>query len=192
MEEKKDEQELEQERKNEETKRQVLGTDIPIAAMRFDLKNVKLKIPKVPHTIFGRLMAKDDYFPTAIATFEFDFKRSYLQDRRKVEEQEHVHKSEKAKLDDGSRKEPETLQLPIISSFKMQTADSKEEKFVKIGLLTVRVIGYVTSKAPDNQGKDGGDDRKGKADDGEDEEGDDDQEEEDEDADEDEEAEDEE
>merc|ERR1712217_925988 len=34
--EKKDENEEEEERKREETKRQVLGTDIPIAAMRFD------------------------------------------------------------------------------------------------------------------------------------------------------------
>mmetsp|Transcript_28440 Transcript_28440/g.60308 ORF Transcript_28440/g.60308 Transcript_28440/m.60308 type:complete len:481 (-) Transcript_28440:71-1513(-) len=140
--EKKDEAELEQERKNEETKRSVLGQDIPISAMRFDLKNVKLKIPKVPHTLFGRLMAKDDYFPTAIGTFELEVKRAFLQDRR--EKDELTSRKSKSGKDDGSRKDPETVQIPMMSTTKMATQDSKEEKFVKLGLLTVRIIGYVT------------------------------------------------
>merc|ERR1712194_18032 len=119
-----------------------------------ELKNVKLKIPKVPTTIFGRLMAKDDYFPTAIGTFDFEIKRSSITDKRSGDSE--VKK--KAREDDGSRKDPETLPIPLMSSWKMQAKDSKEEKYVKIGLLTIRVIGYVQEqvhegkqKSPTNQ-----------------------------------------
>ena len=48
----------------------------------FDLKNVKLKIPKVPFTIHGRLMAKDDFFPTVVASFQLQVTKEEVFDRR--------------------------------------------------------------------------------------------------------------
>mmetsp|Transcript_148199 Transcript_148199/g.385086 ORF Transcript_148199/g.385086 Transcript_148199/m.385086 type:complete len:467 (-) Transcript_148199:60-1460(-) len=135
--EKKDENEEEEEKKKEEMKRQVLGDEIPICAMRFDLKNVKMRIPKVPHQIFGRLMAKDDYFPTAIGTFDFQVSRSHLMNKMKDE-------NERKK---GSKKEkdlPETMRIPLYSSWKVKDSDNKEEKNVKLGTLTLRLMGYVT------------------------------------------------
>jgi len=144
--EKKDEAEEEEERK-EETKRHILGKEIPIHAMRFDLKNVKLKVPKIPHTIFGRLMAKDDYFPTAIGTFRFEIERSMLQDRR-----QHANIKKKKQRDEGGRTEPQILPIPLMSSGKMQTKELRQESFVKLGQLTIRVIGYITDgKGPETE-----------------------------------------
>merc|ERR1719214_437622 len=88
--------------------------------MRFDLKNVKIKVPKVPHQIFGRLMAKDDYFPTAVATFDFKIDRSILQDRRPLDDQEKAKEKTGGGKDDGSRKEPEAIGIPIYSAMKME------------------------------------------------------------------------
>jgi len=133
--EKKDENDEEEEKKKEEMKRQVLGDDIPICAMRFELKNVKMRIPKVPHQIFGRLMAKDDYFPTAIATFDFQVNRSHLMNKMKEESNRKKGKKEKEL--------PETLRIPLYSSWKVKDGDSKEEKNIKLGTLTLRLMGYV-------------------------------------------------
>lgn len=131
--EKKDEQQEEDERKKEETKRKVLGDEVPIAAMRFELKNVKIKVPRVPHTIFGRLMAKDDYFPTAIGTFDFEVTKKYLQNKLSNK---------------GNHKEqelPATLSIPLMSSWKMRTGNDSES-FQKIGILTIRLMGYVSDE----------------------------------------------
>lgn len=138
-----DEEEEEEERRREEAKKQAFGGNlVPIAAMRFDLKNVKMKIPKVPHTLFGRLMSKDDYFPTALGIFECEVKKGYISDRRKNKE----------KHGNDDRTDPETLALNVMSAWKMtvtrkdnRTGDEvEEEQFIQIGTLTVRLIGYVT------------------------------------------------
>ena len=50
-----------------------------------DLKNVKLKIPKVPFTIRGRLMAQDTFFATVVAVFQLDISKGHLQDMREAE-----------------------------------------------------------------------------------------------------------
>jgi len=134
--ERKDENEEEEEKKKEEMKRQVLGDEVPIAAMRFELKNVKLKIPKVPHQIFGRLMAKDDYFPTAIGTFDFQVTRAHLQNRMTDE-------SERKKGNKNEKDLPATLRRPFYSSWKATQPDGKEDH-VKLGTLTLRLMGYVT------------------------------------------------
>lgn len=127
----------EEAKKKEELKRQVLGDQIPICAMRFELKNVKLKVPKVPHQVFGRLMAKDDYFPTAIGTFSFQVTKSHLQNRMKdIEERSKGNKREKEL--------PETMRIPMHSAWKMRSQDGKEETFAQIGTLTMRLMGYVT------------------------------------------------
>merc|ERR1712190_708869 len=104
----------------------------------------------------------------------------------------------KGREDDGNRKDPETIPIPLMSSWKMQAKDSQEQKYSKIGLLTVRVIGYVqeTQKDKDRaeqpKGKasvkrasaaDGGGDAGGDEEDDEDEDEDDDDEEEDQDED---------
>ena len=87
----------------------------------FDLKNVKLKIPKVPFTIHGRLMAKDDFFPTVVATFELEMTKDEVFDRR------------------GNQtvsKNPDFIDLPLIRAWK---GDGPEE----IASLSLRYIGYV-------------------------------------------------
>eukprot|EP00928_Gymnodinium_smaydae_P071318 TRINITY_DN54942_c0_g1_i1.p1 TRINITY_DN54942_c0_g1~~TRINITY_DN54942_c0_g1_i1.p1 ORF type:complete len:448 (+),score=136.03 TRINITY_DN54942_c0_g1_i1:101-1444(+) len=127
--------------KKEEAKK-ILGADIPICAMRFNLKNVKLKIPKTPHTIFGRMMARDDYFPTTVGTFEIEVLKSHLQDRRNIDPAE--KRREKNGKDDGSRTEPETLALPMYSSSASIGGDAKDKKLQKVGLLTLRLLGYIT------------------------------------------------
>lgn len=141
-----DEEEEEEERRREEAKKQAFGGNlVPIAAMRFDLKNVKMKIPKVPHTLFGRLMSKDDYFPTALGIFECEVKKGFVADRRK-------NKDPKEKNTNEDRTDPETLALEVKSAWKMtvmhkdpRTGDEVEvEQFITIGTLTIRLIGYVT------------------------------------------------
>merc|ERR1712113_177547 len=102
----------------------------------------------------------------------------------------------KGREDDGARKDPETIPIPLMSSWKMQAKDSQEQKYSKIGLLTIRVIGYVQETQKDKDraeqpkgkvsvkkanGADGGGDEE----DDEDEDEDDDDDEEDEDEDED-------
>ena len=71
--------------------------DQALCKINFDMKNVKMKIPKVPFTIHGRLMAKDDFFPTAVANFELAITKAHLQDRR----------------DSNSPKNPEAVDLPL-------------------------------------------------------------------------------
>jgi len=132
----------EEEKEREQIKHQVIGQfgqDVPIAAMQFALKNVKLKVPKIPQTIFGRLMAKDDYFPTAVGTFSFEVTRQMLQDRRTIDSNQRVRKEE-----DFPQKDPVRLALPVTSSWKVQL-DRKQEKkdFIKIATLTIRLLGYV-------------------------------------------------
>lgn len=144
---KKVEDEDEEERKKEETKRAVLGDEIPIRAMRFELKNVKLKVPKIPHQIFGRLMAKDEYFPTAIGTFDFNVTKGHLQNRMKDPD-------ERKKGNKKEKELPETMRIPMYSSWKARTKDSKEETYIKIGTLTIRLMGYVTeSTKAERQGQ---------------------------------------
>lgn len=167
-----DEEEEEEEKRKEEAKKQAFGgMPHPIAAMRFDLKNVKLKIPKVPHTLFGRLMAKDDYFPTSIGVFDCEVRRDYLQDRRQTALERRA--KEKAKgvapkddeetAGDGNRSTPLTLQLPVMSAWKIKTTETdaerggtvEKEDFVQMGLLTIRILGYLQ----DPEGDDGDGDR---------------------------------
>lgn len=116
---------------------QHLGSDIPLCNMCFQLKNVKIKIPKVPHTIFGRLMARDDFFPTAVMTFEFDIRQAHLQDKRGLTKQEKKRLGEKGGKDDGTRTDPEVFSIPTMCSSSLGEP-------VKAGLLTLRAIGYVT------------------------------------------------
>merc|ERR1719213_753132 len=92
----------------------------PIGQLRFVMKNVKIRVPKVPHKVFGRLMAKDEFFPTALGTFEVD-----------VEAQEFVDRSEAGKKQ--KNKEPETFAVNIMSASKVsvwqkdqRTSDEKE------------------------------------------------------------------
>jgi len=125
-------------------------------SMRFDLKNVKVKIPKVPHKIFGRLMAKDDYFPTAVGTFEFTIRKSHLVDRRASAGNE------------GNAKEAAILKPKMMSSWKVNAPGGKEE-FIKIGVLTLRALGYV--KDPEEKEHLGERRRHGRAQDAEDGEG---------------------
>lgn len=171
-----EEEEAEKLRLENEKKREALGGDVPIASMKFDLKNVKMKIPKTPHQIFGRLMAKDDYFPTVVGTFSFDVHKSWLQDRRAEAQEEQKaskHEADKLQAKDGHRREPEKIEIPMYSVVKMETTAAgpaaegggsnsaaaaaglaaaraakkgkePKEEFVKIGKLTIRILGYIT------------------------------------------------
>lgn len=119
-----------------------------LCAMRFDLKNVKLKIPKVPHQIFGRLMAKDDYFPTAVGTFDFTVEKKFLQDRRQIDAEE------KAKEKVSDKKDPEAIGVPMWSAMKVaakaqpqKVAKAGEDQIIQIGQLNLRILGYVTESA---------------------------------------------
>lgn len=153
-----EEEDKDQKKADEDKKDEVLCT------MKFDMKNVKLKIPRVPHTIFGRLMAKDDYFPTAVGTFEFDLKKSYLQDRREIDpaELEELRRQEKKKAGkrdksvvDGMRTDPEMLAIPVTSTWK---SHDDHMKHVKIGALGLRLIGYVLDIEKKNKKEKGSDD----------------------------------
>lgn len=123
------------------------GKPEALCAMRFDLKNVKLKIPKVPHQIFGRLMAKDDYFPTAVGTFDFKVDKTFLQDRRTLDAEE---KAKERGGKDDSKKEPEAIGIPMFSAMKVpqkpsadKTAKKEDDKIIQIGQLNIRILGYV-------------------------------------------------
>merc|ERR1712232_845945 len=148
--EKKDENDDEEEKREEAKRLAFKGHDIPICQMKFDLKNVKLKVPKVPHTLFGRLMAKDDYFPTAIATFSFEVDKKMIQDRRKQEPSKTRKSTRSAVAGDSGTTEPVRKEIDLISSWKMQAKDSNQEDFVRVGLLTIRVLGYVFDQIPDD------------------------------------------
>jgi len=149
---KKEEEEEEEDKKKKDDK----GEEV-LCTMKFDLKNVKLKVPKVPHTIFGRLMAKDDYFPTAIATFEIEIKKSHLQDRRAVDAAElearakTIKKSKKKGLTiaDGMRTEPELMAVPVMSSWKFHD----DEVSSKIGTLNMYLLGYLLDREKPKQTK---------------------------------------
>merc|ERR1712100_365904 len=100
---------------------------------RFDLKNVKVKIPKCPHILFGRLMAKDEYFPTALGLFEIPIEPDCF--------------VEKPKQNSDEKLEPKTKVVDVMSAWKMiverkdeRTGETTEnEEFVEIGKLTLRV-----------------------------------------------------
>jgi len=124
----------EAEEKKEELKRQVLGDEVPLCSMRFDLKNVKLKLPKVPHHIFGRLTCRDDYFPTAIGTFDFQVNKTHLLNKLTDER-------ERKKAAKVTKELPETLRIPVYSAAK--DPSKKEDCYQKIGTLTLRLMGYV-------------------------------------------------
>ncbi|CAJ1376647.1 unnamed protein product [Effrenium voratum] len=98
--------------------------DQALCKINFDMKNVKMKIPKVPFTIHGRLMAKDDFFPTAVANFELAITKAHLQDRR----------------DSNSPKNPEAVDLPLLRAWKND--DGPEE----VAVLGLRFIGIVTEE----------------------------------------------
>jgi len=148
---KKKEEEEDDDKKKSEKAEEVLCT------MKFDLKNVKLKVPKVPHTVFGRLMAKDDYFPTAIATFEVEIKKSHLQDRRQADAAELERRAKAAKknrkkgkeVGEGMRTEPESLSIPVMSSWKFHD----DEESSKVGTLNLYLLGYVLDKEKPKQEK---------------------------------------
>lgn len=53
----------------------------PIGQLKFEMRNVKLKVPKVPHEIFGRIVLKDEFFPTAIGTFKMELDPDMFVDR---------------------------------------------------------------------------------------------------------------
>lgn len=127
--------------RDQASKDQVTGKESILSGMRFDLKNVKLKLPKIPHTIFGRMMAKDDYFPTAVGTFDFEVKRSYLQDRRSNRDQSRGGSQKGAAKDEAIRTDPETLTIPVMSSWKVKVHGKDEH--IKVGALTLRLLVYV-------------------------------------------------
>jgi len=123
------------------------GKPEALCTMRFDLKNVKMKVPKVPHQIFGRLMAKDDYFPTAVGTFDFKLDKTFLQDRRALEPDE---KAKDHGGKDDSQKEPIAIGIPMWSAMKVagkpsadKNTKKEEDKIIQIGQLNVRILGYV-------------------------------------------------
>jgi len=113
----------------------------PIGQLRFTMKNVKIRVPKVPHKVFGRLMAKDEFFPTALGTFEVD-----------VEAQEFVDRSEAGKKAKNKEpeKEPEPFAVNIMSASKVsvwqkdqRTSDEKEVYMhIEVATMTLRLMGY--------------------------------------------------
>jgi len=101
-------------------------SDQHLCTINFDLKNVKLKIPKVPFTVHGRLMVKDDFFPSVVATFELPISKAHLQDMRESAEKQ--------------AKQPEAVEVPLLRSSKH--SDGPQE----IASLQVRFLGFVTEE----------------------------------------------
>jgi len=133
---------------DEENKQKDLNEeDRVIEEIQFDMRNAKLKLPAVPHTILGRLMAKDDLFPTAVGTFNFVFRKKYIQDRRTDQDFDDTQ--------DGRRRDAEELQLDVIGTKKLPKkvrgkSHNQEAEFPKIGVLTLRCLGYITDDMYDN------------------------------------------
>jgi len=130
----------------EEDKRKGKREEV-IEEILFDMRNMKLKLPAVPHTILGRLMAKDDLFPTAVGTFNFVFRKKYIQDRRTDQDFDDTQ--------DGRRRDAEELQLDVIGTKKLPKkvrgkSHNQEAEFPKIGVLTLRCLGYITDDMYDN------------------------------------------
>lgn len=94
--------------------------DHALCRIDFDLKNVKLKIAKVPFTIDGRLMAKDDFFPTVVATFQLEVTKDDVFDRRGNQ---------------SVSKNPDFIELPLYRTWK-------EEGPEVIASLSLRFLGY--------------------------------------------------
>ena len=109
----------EQKRKEEDPNGKRKG-DQALCRIDFDLKNVKLKIPKVPFTIHGRLMAKDDFFPTVVATFQLDIGKDDVFDRRGNQ---------------SISKNPDFIELPLQRTWK---GDGPEV----VASLSLRYLGY--------------------------------------------------
>merc|ERR1712113_340753 len=96
------------------------------------------------------MMARDDYFPTAVGTFEFEVKKSHLQDRRGLSAAE--VKREKNGKDDGSRKEPELFQIQM-NSASATTGGADKDGTQKVGLVTLRLLGYIHDEKRDKDWK---------------------------------------
>eukprot|EP00438_Fugacium_kawagutii_P023120 Skav205622 [mRNA] locus=scaffold4676:47694:48875:+ [translate_table: standard] len=94
--------------------------DQALCRIDFDLKNVKLKIPKVPFKIHGRLMAKDDFFPTVVATFQLEITKDDVFDRRGNQ---------------SVSKNPDFIELPLFRTWK---GDGPEI----VASLSLRFLGY--------------------------------------------------
>lgn len=138
-------EEQEEEERKKEKEQQQIGERQPLCAMRFEMKNVKLKVPKVPHVIFGRLMAKDEFFPTAIGTFDFEVKKSMLVDHRFYDPKT-KRMQQDAEIAKDSAKEPTLLSMKVMSAWKHQSkarGPSVEEEHLHIGTLTLRVWGFI-------------------------------------------------
>ena len=86
-------------------------SDQHLCTINFDLKNVKLKIPKVPFTVHGRLMVKDDFFPSVVATFELPISKAHLQDLRESAEKQ--------------AKQPEAVEVPLFLGVKVKHMSEK-------------------------------------------------------------------
>merc|ERR1712098_1020880 len=99
------------------------------------MRNVKLKVPAVPHEIFGRIVSKDEFFPTAIGTFKMD-----------VEPDMFVDRSEATKKRKVVEREPEALTLPVYSATKFTVWERDQRSFelvetkdfIEIARLTLR------------------------------------------------------
>lgn len=114
-----------------------------LVVIKFDLNNVKLKIPKAPYVIFGRLMAKDDYFPTAVGTFEFEVKKNHILDRRSSADPKDTAKK-------AAQRQTEVITVPIIGTWKTGPQESGENP--KIGIMLMRIQGFLTDP-PEHRGR---------------------------------------
>mmetsp|Transcript_4039 Transcript_4039/g.7349 ORF Transcript_4039/g.7349 Transcript_4039/m.7349 type:complete len:450 (-) Transcript_4039:162-1511(-) len=102
--------------------------DQVLCTINFDLKNVKLKIPKVPFNIHGRLMVKDDFFPTVVGIFELNVTKAHVQDIRES-------------AGTSQPRTPEAVELPLLRSWKGDENTPEE-----IATLSVRFLGFVTEE----------------------------------------------
>merc|ERR1712072_975140 len=73
-----------------------------------------------------------------------------IQDRRKQEPSKTRKSTRSAVAGDSGTTEPVRKEIDLISSWKMQAKDSNQEDFVRVGLLTIRVLGYVFDQIPDD------------------------------------------
>jgi len=126
--------------KERENMRALADAKEPIAQIKFNLKNVKLKVPSIPHVIFGRLMAKDDYFPTALGTFEIQVDPTMVCDKRRGHERQ-VQPAYKPIDVTSAQKER------VIDKDEAGTGEIEHERNIRVGRLHIRIIAYLTNES---------------------------------------------
>jgi len=124
-----------------------------LCSLRFGsgMRQVKMKVPRCPHKLFGRLLIRDEFNPMCIGTFEIDVTSALVQERRTLDPEEKAareaiyeknRKRGKEIVVDGMRRDPAFLDVPVYKAYP-----DDPEKPAQIGTLCLRLLGFLKDPA---------------------------------------------